>query len=124
MAYANANRAAGLSYNFSTRFEFLAGGTRADLQLLEQQYGIQLIRDVPLPQLQQTAAQLRGAFTDGRVLGYWDSQVAASAFLKGERMATGDLQFYKRAMDLGLNVEYVGTGNSALKAAQYVPKPP
>jgi RHS repeat-associated protein len=124
VGFANANRAAGLSYNFSARFEFLAGGTRAELRLLEQQYGIQLIRDVPLSQLQQTAAKLRGAFVDGRALGYWDSQVAASAFLKGERMATGDLQFYKRALDLGLKVEYVGTGNSALRATRYVPKRP
>lgn len=123
MAYAQANRAAGLSYNFSSTFEFLTGGTRADLQLLEQQYGISLIREVPLPELQNTARQLRAAFTDGRVLGYWDSQVAASAYLRGERLATGDLQFFKRAGDLGLDVQFVGSGNAAAKAAAYVPKP-
>jgi predicted nucleic acid-binding protein len=124
VAYAEANRSAGLSYNFSTRFEFLNKGTRADLRLLEQTYDIKLIRDVPLADLQSTATSLRGAFTDGRSLGYWDSQVAASAFLKGERLATGDLQFFKRAMDLNLKVEFVGTGRAAQRAAQYVPHAP
>ncbi len=124
VAYAEANRSAGLSYNFSTRFEFLNGGTRAELRLLEQTYDIQLIRDVPLSDIQSTATNLRGAFTDGRTLGYWDSQVAASAYLKGERLATGDLQFFKRAMDLGLNVDFVGTGRAAQRAAQYMPRAP
>lgn len=124
VAYAEANRAAGLSYNFSTRFEFLNGGTRAELRLLEQKYGISLIRDVPLADIQSTATSLRSAFTDGRALGYWDSQVAASAFLKGERLATGDLQFFKRALDLGVKVEFVGTGRAAQRAAQYVPHSP
>jgi RHS repeat-associated protein len=123
VAYAQANRAAGLSYNLSSRFEFLTGGTRADLQMLEQQYGIGLIRQVPLPELQNTAARLRAAFTDGRILGYWDSQVAASAYLRGERLATGDLQFFKRAADLRLSVEFVGSGNAAAKASAYVANP-
>ena len=111
------------SYNLSTRFEFLAGGTRAQLRLLEQRYGIQLIREVPTPQILVTAARLRGAFTDGRVLGYWDSQVAATAYLRGERLATADLQFFKRTKDLGINVEFVGTGNAAARAGGYVPRP-
>ena len=88
---------------------------------------IRLIREVPLPKIQDTAAQLRAAFTDNRVLSHWDSQVAASAYLRGERMATGDLPFFKRAKDLGLNVEFVGYGpdavRAAAKAAAYVPKP-
>jgi hypothetical protein len=46
--HANANRAAGLSYNYSTRLEFLAGGTRGQLRLLEERYGLRLIREVPL----------------------------------------------------------------------------
>jgi len=123
VTYSVNNRAAGLSYNLSTRFEFLVRGTRAELRLLEQRYGIQLIREIPTPQLQATATRLRGAFPDGRVLGYWDSQVAASAYLRGERLATGDLQFFKRARDLGLNVEFVGTGNAAARAGAYVPRP-
>jgi RHS repeat-associated protein len=124
VAYANANRAAGLSYNYSARLEFLIRGTRAELRLLEERYGMRLIREVPLDDIAAEASRLRSLFTDGRVLGYWDSQVAATASLMGERMATADLQFFKRAMDLGLNVEYVGTGAAAARAAAYVPRPP
>jgi predicted nucleic acid-binding protein len=124
IAYAKANRAAGLSYNVSARLEFLAKGTRAQLRVLEQQYGIKLIRDLRLSDIQATAGRFVRAFTDGRTLGYWDAQVAASAYLKGERFGTADLQFYKRARDLGLNVDYVGTGKAAQKAAQYIPQPP
>jgi len=123
IAYANANRAAGLSYNVSTRFEYLVGGTRAELRLLENRYGIALSRDYSLAEIQDTGRQLRSAFTDGRVLGYWDSQVAATAYLTGDRMATTDLQFYKRALDLGLSVDFVGTGRALSRANNYVPRP-
>lgn len=57
------------------------------------------------------------------MLGYWDSQVAATAYLRGDRLATADLRFFKRAKDLGLSVEFVGTGNSATRAGAYVPRP-
>jgi hypothetical protein len=119
------SQAAGLSYNVAARGEFLANGlgTRADLRLLQQQYGVNLIRDVPGPVIDSVAPQLRAVFTDVRVLGVKDSQIAASAFVKGERLATNDLQFFKRAKDLGINVDYVGTGNAATKAANYVPRP-
>jgi predicted nucleic acid-binding protein len=122
VAYATANKPAGLSYNFSARGEFLANGlgTRADLRLLEQQWAINLIRDVPPSVIDNVAQQLRTAFTDGRVLAIKDSRIAATAFIKGERLATNDLQFFKRALDLGINVEYVGSGNAAAKAANYV----
>ncbi len=90
--------------------------------MLKEQYGIKLIRDIPLQDLQATASRLQAAFTDGRVLADADARVAASAYLRGEKMATNDLPFFKRAMDLGLNVEYVGTGNAATKAANYIPQ--
>jgi hypothetical protein len=90
---------------------------------LKNQYGIKLIRDVPLQELQATAARLQRAFTDARVLADADARVAASAFLRNERLATNDLQFFKRARDLGLSVEYVGTGDAAARAANYVPQP-
>jgi hypothetical protein len=35
----------------------------------------------------------------------------------------GDEQFYKRARDLGLDVQFVGTGKGAVNTANYVPKP-
>ncbi|MEZ4312945.1 MAG: hypothetical protein R3F14_33400 [Polyangiaceae bacterium] len=52
-----------------------------------------------------------------------DARVAATALLRNEKLATNDLQFFKRAKDLGLKVEYVGGGAAAKKAAAYVPTP-
>ena len=58
-----------------------------------------------------------------RVLRDGDARAAASAFLTGEKLATNDLQFFKRARDLGLDVEYVGSGAAARRAANYEPRP-
>jgi hypothetical protein len=53
----------------------------------------------------------------------WTSQQWHPAVLRGEKLATNDLQFFKRAKDLGLNVEFVGSGDAATNAANYVPRP-
>lgn len=129
VAYARANQAAGLSYNFMTRFEYLAGGaarggTRADLRVLEETYGIQLRRDISLADIESMGASLRASFAGtNRILHNFDSEVLASAYLRGERVATGDLQLFKRGRDLGINIEFVGNGRSAQLAAQYRPQP-
>jgi hypothetical protein len=107
--------------------EFLAlgRGTGAQLQLLERQYGLQLIQDVSLSEIDAAAAPLQAAF-DGdpfhRILREEDARVAATAFLKRQRLATGDLQLFKRAKDLGLDVDFVGTGQAAARAAAYQPR--
>jgi len=122
IAFIQANRAAGLSYNVYTRAEFLSRGTRAQLRLLEETYGIRLIQNVTPNQIDDVARRLEQAFDGtGRRLGTGDARVAATAYLTGERLATGDLQFYKRARDLGLQVEFVGTGRAAARAAAYQP---
>ena len=122
VAYAQANKAAGLSYNFATRAEFLKEGTRARLRLLEHSYDIKLIRDVPLPQIEATAQRLQAAFSGDplrRTLSAADASVLATAFLKGEWFATNDLQVFKRALDLGIQAEFVGTGRAATLATVY-----
>lgn len=123
VAFANANKAAGLHVNRSAYREFLQSYSKHQFDILRQQYGIKLIRDIPLEELQATAMRLQNAFTDGRVLHEPDARVAASAYIRGERLATNDLPFFRRAKDLGLQVEYVGSGPSAAKAAAYVPMP-
>lgn len=124
VAFVRANRAAGLSYNVYTRAEFLRRGTRAQLRTLEENYGIRLIREFNPVQIDDVARRLQRAFAGtGRSLGDADAHVAATAYLKGERLATGDLKFYKRAFDLGLDVEFVGTGPAAARAAAYRPDP-
>lgn len=126
VAYAQTHQAVGLSYYLATCAEFLAQGTQADLQLLGVRYGIKLSQDVTTQVIDATAARLQLAFHGdplGRVLHHGDARVAASAYLKKETLATGDLRFYKRSRDLGLNVDFVGTGPSAAKAAAYSPRP-
>jgi hypothetical protein len=44
--------------------------------------------------------------------------------LVGERIATADLVFFKRAKDLGVDAEFVGSDPKALnRAANYRPSP-
>ena len=64
VAYAVAQQAAGLRYNEVTQGEFLAAGhgNVGQLQQLEQQYGLELIKDVPLPDLNAAAIRLQAAF--------------------------------------------------------------
>jgi hypothetical protein len=91
--------------------------------LLTQRYGIILIRDVPVSDIEATARRLQTAFHGdpwGRILSLEDARVAATAFLKREWLATGDLRFYRRALDLGIPV---GTTRAAATAAGYRPRP-
>jgi predicted nucleic acid-binding protein len=117
------NQAAGLSASVQAIREMLAKpGIAPDaFKQLQKAYGIKAIPYLP-KQLNDTAARLQAAFTDGRVLRDADARVAANAYLRGEKLGTADLQFYKRAKDLGLDVEFVGSDPGALaKAANYVP---
>ena len=122
-AYALANESSGLSVNRSAYREFLQSFSKDQFNALRQEYRIRLIREIPLEELQSTSSRLQRAFTDGRTVSDADARVAASAYLRGERLATNDRQFFYRARDLGLDVEYVGTGEAAARAANYIPRP-
>jgi predicted nucleic acid-binding protein len=127
VAYVQAEQPLGLSYNVVVAAEFLTlgKGTGVQLQLLEQQYGVKLIQDVSLQEIDTAAARLQAAFARDplhRTLREEDARVAASAFLKQERLATGDIQLFKRAKDLGLEVDFVGTGQTAARAVAYQPR--
>ena len=123
VAFVTSNRAAGLSANRSAYTEFLQRYSKYQFSVLRQRYGISLIRELPMEDLGAAASRLQRAFPDARVLSDADARVAASSFLKKERFATNDLRLFKRAKDLGLNVEYVGSGASAAAAARYIPNP-
>ena len=127
VAYVQAQQPLGLSYNAVVAAEFLTlgKGIGVQLQLLEQQYGVKLIQDVSLQEIDTAAARLQAAFAGDplhRTLREEDARVAATAFLKQERLATGDLQFFKRVKDLGLEVDFVGTGQAAAHAVAYQPR--
>ena len=118
------NQAAGLSASGQAIREMLAkpGMKPADFLKLQKDYGIQVILDPKPKAISDAAARLQSAFTDGRVLRDADARVAAAAYRRGEKLGTADLQFFKRAKDLGLDVEFVGSDPKALaKAAGYVP---
>ena len=127
VAYAQAHQPLGLGYNQVVAAEFLTlgKGMGAQLQLLQKQYGLQLIQDGSLQEIDTAAARLQAAFAGDpfhRRLSKEDARVAATAFLKQERQATGDIQFFKRAKDLGLDVDFVGAGQAAVRAAAYKPR--
>jgi predicted nucleic acid-binding protein len=127
LAYAVANRAAGLRYSPAAGAEFLAagGGSAAQLQSLQQRFGIQAISGLATAALDNAARRLQNAFQGGprgRVLHAEDAKVLAAAFLLGEPLATGDLRLYKRGRDLGPPVEFVGAVRPTAVAAAYVPQ--
>ena len=121
--YATRYRSAGLRVYSMVLTEFLQKGTIEEFMALQRQYGIRLSNDFTLNEVSAVAARLRSAFRGtGRVLSEEDARVLATAFLQGEKFATGDLQLFKRAKDLGLDVDFIGTGNAATKASNYVPQ--
>jgi hypothetical protein len=122
------NQPKGLTYNLATQAEFVArgAGTDADLQLLEQRFGVNLIQDITRQDLDDVAIRLQAAFQGDpqrRSLGEADARVAASAFLKTEALATADLKFFKRLRDLGLIADFIGTRRALARAAAYQPRP-
>ena len=128
VAFACTHQAAGLSYNRAARNEFLANGlgTQSDLDALEQAYGVGLLADVTETEIDVAAVRLQAAFQGdpvGRVLRLPDARILATALLKGEHVATGDLQLFKRASDLGLSVSFIGSGQSVARASTYTPRP-
>jgi predicted nucleic acid-binding protein len=128
IAYARANQSAGLRYSPTACAEFLAGGgaTPAQLQSLQQQFGLQPITGLSATALDNTARRLQNAFLGdalGRVLHAADAKILAAVFLLGEPLATGDLQLFKRGRDLGLLTDFVGTNRPAATAAAYVARP-
>lgn len=126
MAYAQANHAFGLCCNLAVQEEFLVLGTQKDLDGLERQYGLFLIDDVTLQEIDATALRLQSAF-DGdpwhRKLREADARVAATVFLKNGVLATGDLHLFKRVRDLGLGAAFVGDGPAVARATAYSPRP-
>jgi hypothetical protein len=127
VTYAQSNSSHGLSYNSATRDEFLAEGkgTEIQLQLLEQVFGIKLIGDVSVSELEYTAVKLQECFQGdelGRSLHEADSRVLSTAFSKRERLATADLKLFKQARDLGIDADFIGTGKAQAKASGYHPR--
>jgi hypothetical protein len=98
--------------------------SKRQIRSLRAQYGVKLIREIELPEIGAAASRIERAFVGtGRAISAEDARVAATAFIKGERFATADLQFYRRARDLGLLVEFVGSPQNSARAAAYVPRP-
>ncbi len=128
IAFCRGHQAAGLTYNLAARSEFLAGdrGTEADLGDLERTYALTLISDVSEAEVDAVAARLEAAFDAdplGRLLHRPDARILATVFLKGDAVATGDLQLFKRARDLGLAAYFIGAGRALARATVYVPCP-
>jgi hypothetical protein len=125
VAHAEANRAAGLSINLQTKAEFLARYTQADLDNLIAKYGIRIIDELPIPHLEELGLRLQKGLASASTkkavlkLGDGDAKNAAAALLKNERLATADEQLFKRAWDLGIDVEYVGSGPAANRCNTY-----
>ncbi len=63
------------------------------------------------------------SLTSSRIIHEIDARVAATAFIKKEKLATGDLKFFKRGLDLGLDMVFIGSGKAKAKALAYVIKP-
>ena len=122
----NANHAAAVAYitgkegalyaNRAAYMEFLGAHSKYDFELLAKRYGIKLLREISIEELSVTSIRLRNAFAEsGRVLSDTDAMNAAGAFLRGETFVTSDYGAARRAMELGIKVEYVGSAEKAAK---------
>jgi predicted nucleic acid-binding protein len=124
VAFVSANKAGNLTINRHTYMKILSRYSKDQFNELKQLYGIKLLKEINLPELGATASKLEKAFAGtGRAISAEDARVAATGFLRNETVATADLQFFKRARDLGLSVEFIGSGNTAKKATAYIPQP-
>ena len=126
VAYATANQASGLRYGATAEAEFLAGGgTPSQLQTLQQRFGVQPLIALSATALDNAARRLQNAFHGDphrRALHAQDAKVLAAAFLVGEPLATSDLRLFKRGRDLGIPVDFVGSGRAAAVASAYAPQ--
>jgi predicted nucleic acid-binding protein len=127
VAYARANQAAGLAYSQPAADEFLAApaGSAAQLKQLEQDYGVVLLTNPTTTAIDIVAKRLQNAFVGDsfhRILPWMDALILGVAFLTGDCLATGDLKLFKRARDLGVSVEFVGSAAAARRAAGYAPR--
>ena len=98
--YANANKAAEYPSIARPIESFSSIGSKDQFRELASKYGIRLIREVSLEELPATALRFEQAFIASgtpRRISLSDARVAASAYLRGEKLATNDLQFFKRA---------------------------
>jgi hypothetical protein len=125
--YVRANRACGLRYNLGAKDEFLATalGSQAELDCLYQQYGIELLAEVSIVDLDVTAVLLRSAFDGdvfGRTLHEPDSRILSTGWILKETITTADLHLYKRARDLGMDVSFLGSGRAFNLAMNYQPR--
>ena len=115
-------KAAGLSYNVWTRFQFLQKHTRAELRLLERRWGMKLIREFTPAQLEAIGKRVQSAFRGTRrVVHDEDAFIVASAWAKGEKFMTADQRLYRRARDLRIDAIYAGPNAAAV--VKYVPRP-
>jgi RHS repeat-associated protein len=118
------NQAAGLSASLTAFREFQAKTVPGALTFkeLERAYGIKLVRGIPQGEIKALGARFQAAFPPGGPrLFEEDARIAAEAFLRGEKLGTADMKFFKRAWDLGLNVEFVGSDPKAIaEAANYM----
>ncbi|HEY9421538.1 MAG TPA: RHS repeat-associated core domain-containing protein, partial [Thermoanaerobaculia bacterium] len=89
VAYVNANKGAGLTVSRHTYQKFLSKYSKDQFKTLREKYGIKLLREIELPELAATASRLERAFAGtGRTLSAEDARVAATAFLRKEKLAT------------------------------------
>jgi predicted nucleic acid-binding protein len=104
--------------------EFIGKYSKDDWGLLAKKYDIKLIRTISLETLASTATRIEKAFAGtGRNIKRPDALNAAGAFLRNQKLVTADLGLFKRAKDLGLKVDFAGTGKNVANAAAYVPDP-
>jgi hypothetical protein len=123
VAFAQANGAGVLNINRSVYQEFLKSFSKDQFSQLANKYDIRLIREHTLDDLAAAASKLQKAFEgDARVLTDADARALASAWQKGEKFFTNDKKLYKRAKDLGLDVEFVGDEAGKAETSAYVPR--
>lgn len=126
-----------ISISRSTKYEFLKhpSASQTEFSQLLKNHNIDFIDNISYRNVISEGRALRDVFkivdansANKRALGLMDSRQLAASKLTGIDIVTYDLQIFKRAKDLGLNVHFLdlskgpGIGKAAQKAINYVPQ--
>ena len=118
------NPGAKVSIGRGTYMEQLGKLSHQELNAFLKENNIKFNRSLSIETLAKTSTKIEKALQAvGKTIKRPDAITAANSLLTKETLVTADVDFAKRAMDLGLKVDFFGTGNSAKNVANYKPTP-
>jgi hypothetical protein len=113
-----------LTITRATFMEALGSYSKGQLKELLSRFKISFDPTVGIEQIGALSRRFQDAFKGTRrAISDTDAMQMAGAVLSKRRWVTADIGAYKRAVDLGIDVEYVGDAAQRAQQAKYVRQP-